>query len=238
MEKVIKCLSNIAIIVVWLCAIVCTGVVCVAFCMEYLKMTANSWNALVAIGTLAAAVIALVMGVWGDRLKNCVAQKPKISVKNILKTRQQYIEFGPSNGHPARLNICEFYRLEIVNDSAEEAKGIVADIVEITSVNGVTRNLIPAPLQWTHLKDANRNIAPGQSVYLDFIQSKQTYQNAHPTSFVLPLLSLNPHMINVVSSCFVKIKCYGENIKPKEFNLKVDYQYNNGNFPFLDIQIC
>lgn len=238
MEKVMKWLSNIAIIIVWLCAIICTGVVCVMFCMENLKMAAESWNALVAIGTLAAAVIALVMGVWGDRLKNCVAQKPKISIKNILKTRQQYVEFSPSNDHPASFNICDIYRLEIENDSAQEAKGIVVDIVEIKSVNGVSRKLIPAPLQWTHLNTANRNIAPGQSVYLDFIQSKQTYQNKHPTSFVLPLLSLNPDMINVTSSCFVKIKCYGENIKPKEFNLKVDYQYNTENFPFLDIQIC
>lgn len=233
MEKVIKCLSNIAIIVVWLCAIVCTGVVCVAFCMEYLKMTEIDSNWVVAISTFLATIAAVVFGCFGENIKNYFAEKPNIVFFGIHKIKQEYVEFLATSDRPATKNQSEVYRLILKNDSHTVAKDVEVYLQEINAA--VSRDLIPAPLQWTHLSESfKRDIAPGQIVYLDFIQSLRRFDLSHPTSFVAPHLRLNASMIQV-DCCNVKLVLYGKNITPKTLLLVISYKKNRGNFPTIEI---
>ncbi len=165
-------------------------------------------------------------------------EKPKIIFGGFVKTSQNYVEIPATASQPAQLNQSEIYRLALKNDSKKTAKAVIAELFEITDTYGHVRNLIPAPFQWTHqhLVGNFRDIAPGQSVFLDLIQSCRTFQNQYRTSFVVPALSLNNNMIMANSNCFVKVKIYGDNIEPQEIKLKVNYSSHQGNFPDVVIE--
>ena len=170
-------------------------------------------NMIAAISTTIATVAAVVFGCFGDRIKDFFSEKPNIAFLRVEKI-------------PQNVQNClyyEIYRLVLKNDSRKTVEQIFVEAVEIKDDDGVPRKIVPAPFKWTHLNRVYRDVASGQCVYLDFIESSVDMVNGLSTRFVLPHLNQNPHMTYIRGNCSVKIKCYGDNIEASEINLKIDY---------------
>lgn len=227
---------EVSVCVVWLTAVLGVLATGIKFFKEYTNMNGDCSNWVVAISTTLATLTAIVFGCFGERIREYFSEKANIVVSGFRKTRQQYVEIYANPPYTNKLNYCEVYRIMLKNESSRVAKDVVIDLVEVKDVNSGLRSIIPAPFQWTHLNSSFRNIAPNQEIFLDFIQSRQTFNMQHPTSFVVPLLAYNPNMINLTSQCTVKLKIYGENLEPKEILLEVFYGYNRGNFPSINIR--
>ena len=184
-------------------------------------------NMIAAISTTIATVAAVVFGCFGDRIKDFFSEKPNIAFLRVEKI--------PQNVQNCRAY--EIYRLVLKNDSRKTVEQIFVEAVEIKDDDGVPRKIVPAPFKWTHLNRVYRDVASGQCVYLDFIESSVDMVNRLSTRFVLPHLNQNPQMTYVTGNCFVKIKCYGDNIEASEINLKIDYVSNGlGALPNINVE--
>lgn len=189
-------------------------------------MTLDS-NMIAAISTTLATIAAVVFGCFGDRIKYFFSEKPNIVFSDVKKI--------PQNVQSCRSY--EIYRLVLKNDSRKTVEQIFVEAVEIKNDDGTPRKIVPAPFTWTHLNRVYRDVASGQSVYLDFIESSVDMVNRLSTRFVLPHLIQNPHMTNIKENCSVKIKCYGDNIEASEINLKIDYVRNGlGALPNINVE--
>ena len=189
-------------------------------------MTLDS-NMIAAISTTLATIAAVVFGCFGDRIKYFFSEKPNIVFSDVKKI--------PQNVQSCRSY--EIYRLVLKNDSRKTVEQIFVEAVEIKDDDGVPRKIVPAPFKWTHLDSVYRDVASGQCAYLDFIHTSVNMVNQLSTSFVLPHLCQNPQMTAITNSCFVKIKCYGDNIEASEINLKIDYVSNGlGALPNINVE--
>ena len=183
-------------------------------------------NMIAAISTTIATVAAVVFGCFGDRIKDFFSEKPNIAFLRVEKIPQDV----------RNCRSYEIYRLVLKNDSRKTVEKIFVEAVEIKNDDGTPRKIVPAPFKWTHLDSVYRDVASGQCAYLDFIHTSVNMVNQLSTSFVLPHLCQNPQMTAITNSCFVKIKCYGDNIESSEINLKIDYASNGpGALPTINV---
>ncbi|MEK7130329.1 MAG: hypothetical protein AAB793_01610 [Patescibacteria group bacterium] len=129
--------------------------------IQALKPDIVDW--LVALGTLAAVIVALIIAIWGDRLK--VHSKVSIKAVKIVQNSQTY----------ASENKLIIYRLIIKNIGKILAKGVRCNLEGINEGNGgqfhPRENFISIPLNWTHF-GINRNIAINEEAYIDTVQIK------------------------------------------------------------------
>lgn len=121
------------------------------------------------VGSLIASLTALVLAIWGGRMRR-IAEKPKLKVGENIISHNQPI----SNGTGSQVHVdSTHYRFLIKNEGNATAKDVEVYIEEIAN-DGVKRdNFLPVPLRWTHYQTKGggqvvRNILPKQSVYLDF----------------------------------------------------------------------
>lgn len=224
MKKIRDFFAELLLISVIIVCIVCCIGMCYEYCKDFLHMDSNM---IAAISTTIATVAAVVFGCFGDRIKDFFSEKPNIAFLRVEKI--------PQNVQNCRAY--EIYRLVLKNDSRKTVEQIFVEAVEIKNAYGTSRKIVPAPFKWTHLDSVYRDVASGQCVYLDFIESSVDMVNRLSTRFVLPHLNQNPHMTYITGNCSVKIKCYGDNIEASEINLKIDYVSNGlGALPNINVE--
>lgn len=204
------------------CAIVGVGIVDLEFAKEHLPF----YDALKDLGSFFAAMVALVFGLLGERIRKATEKKPKIKLNNMLYYKIQQTDQA-RNGPIQR----EYYRLMFVNGTNVLAKKVQIRLEEIR-INGIKKPFIPTPFRWTHANCHEINIYPKQIVYLDFIFTDAN----NGALFIINELSNNLSMIQIKNPCEVKISCYGKNFEPIEYNLVVDFNHIQGApFPNIDI---
>lgn len=118
---------------------------------------------LVALGTLAAVIVALIIAIWGEYLR--LPSKISIKAVKIVQNSQAY----------ASENELIIYRLIIKNIGKILAKGVRCNLESIDEGNDgklhPRKNFISIPLNWTHF-GVNRDIAIHEEAYLDVVQIK------------------------------------------------------------------
>ncbi len=192
-----------------------------------MKKIRDFFAELLLISVIIVYIVCCIGMCFGDRIKDFFSEKPNIAFLRVEKI--------PQNVQSCRSY--EIYRLVLKNDSRKTVEQIFVEAVEIKDDDGVPRKIVPAPFQWTHLNCVYRDVASGQCVYLDFIESSVDMVNRFSTRFFLPHLIQNPHMTYIRGNCSVKIKCYGDNIEASEINLKIDYVSNGlGALPNINVE--
>lgn len=226
-EEISDCNTFITGIII-ACAIV--GVIIIEF--EFAKEHCSFYDTLKDWGSFFAALVALVLGLCAEKIRDLTIRRPKLKLHDsiyyevvqtdrIQNTQNQIVQIQR-----------KYYRLLLVNESNVLASNVQVRLEEVY-VNNVKNSFIPTPLCWTHINKHSINIFPRQTVYIDFILSD--LQQYGSIFFVKELLN-NPSMIQINSSCKVKLSCYGENIEPIEFFLKIDYNpFQGQQFPAITI---
>lgn len=119
---------------------------------------------LTAIGTLTASIIALIIAIWGDRLKNWGGYRPNILLVDKFENIQEN-ELQQKQGHT---------RLLFENKGKATAVEVEAYVTNIYDNNIPRRNFLPVPLSWTHDGRSVRNFHVNQFRHLDFCRRDNT----------------------------------------------------------------
>ena len=194
---------------------------------EFANGHASFYDTLKDWGSFFAALVALVLGLSAEKIRDLTQRRLHDSVyyevmqTDLIQTSQNQIVQVQR----------KYYRLLLVNESNVLASNVQVRVEEIY-INNAKQQFIPTPLCWTHVNKHSIKIFPKQTAYLDFILSDL---NPNGTVFIIKELLNNPAMIQINSSCEVKIACYGENFEPVEFLLKIDYTPLQGQFPSIII---
>lgn len=226
-EDVSDCNSFITGIII-ACAIV--GVLIIEF--EFAQEHHSFYGALKDLGSFFAALVALILGLSAEKIREITTRKPKIKLHDsvyyeVVQTDQTQNKQGQIFNVQRK-----YYRLMLFNESTVCASKVQVRIEEIY-INNVKQRFIPTPLCWTHVNRHNINVFPKQLVYLDFILSDL---RMYGTIFIIKELLNNPTMIQINSSCIIKMACYGKNFEPIEFYLKIDYKpFPGQQFPAIII---
>lgn len=179
----------------------------------------NQANIIIAYGTWAAVIVALVVAVWGRTLKTWF-YNPQISILEITRFN-----------HHHRLDV---WRLAIKNTGNDSAKVVQVDIVEIIDDKNKKReNFLSIPLRWTHIDKEYRDILPGQTVYLDVFEQISQGDLPH-LSHYLRLGSRYAQEIKDFSFLKpgiskIKLKLFQQNGKSQEIIINAKW---DGNFLF------
>ncbi len=123
------------------------------------------WSFLNSVGSLSASIVALVIAIFGDRLKGLYSRSDL-----VIKSVQKDLQDQNVVGRPGDI----YYRLAVLNMGNEQAEDVEAYVQEIKDDGVVRSKFLPVPLRWTHVRIKNstgsyRNIHPYQTVLLDFL---------------------------------------------------------------------
>ena len=209
------------------CAIV--GVMVIEF--EFANEHASFYDTLKDWGSFFAALVALVLGLSAEKIRDLTQRRPKLKLHDSIYYEVMQTDLAKSSQNQFVQVQRKYYRLLLVNESNVLASNVQVRVEEIY-INKVKQRFIPTPLCWTHVNEHSINVFPKQTAYVDFILSDL---NQYGTVFIIKELLNNPAMIQINSSCEVKIACYGENFEPVEFLLKIDYTPLQGQFPSITI---
>lgn len=213
-EEILDCNSFIIGIII-ACAIV--GVMIIEF--EFAQEHHSFYNALKDLGSFFAAMVALILGLGAEKIREITTRKPKIKLHDsVYYEVVQTDQAQNTQGQILKIQR-KYYRLMLLNESTVCASKVQVRLEEIY-INNVKQRFIPTPLCWTHVNKHAINIFPKQVVYLDFILSDL---RIYGTIFIIKELLNNPTMIQINSSCIAKMACYGKNFEPIYFSLKIDY---------------
>lgn len=114
-------------------------------------------------GPIIASLTALFLGGGGGRyISPILGFKPKLEISSLKKFSQ-----SPN-----------VWRLLIKNTGKNTALDVQVDIVEVKDDGEVRENFLPVPLRWTHKDCENRDILPGQAVYLDIFEHFNRFEDS------------------------------------------------------------
>lgn len=114
------------------------------------------WTLLV---SLVPSIVALfIAGGIGQYVKPFLGIKPNIKIITLKRYRQAD----------------KYWRLAIKNSGNEVAISVQIDVTCIYDGGKARENFLPIPLRWTHINKESRNILPGQVVYLDVMEQKNS----------------------------------------------------------------
>lgn len=107
---------------------------------------------------LIAALTALFLAGGGGRWIKSFFYRPKIEVSGYAPFKQA--------------DNLKVWRLSLKNTGNDIAYNVQANTISIFDKGEERRNFLPIPLRWTHLNQLqmDRNILPGQTVYLDIFE--------------------------------------------------------------------
>lgn len=103
---------------------------------------------------LSSLVALLIAGGIGRKIMPLLGYKTKIEFVGLKKYRQAD----------------EYWRIAVKNIGSEVAKNVQIDVTKITDNEIERENFLPITLRWTHINKENRDIMPGQIVYLDVVE--------------------------------------------------------------------
>lgn len=127
------------------------------FQVQYtINSSQSDW--ITAVSTLAAVFIALLIAVYGERLKEYGAVRPAIELIDSLENIQENRD-GVKQG---------WTRLVFKNTGGSTAEEVEVYVSQIFDFNKPRENFIAVPLSWTHDGRSRRNFHSHQYGYLDF----------------------------------------------------------------------
>lgn len=130
----------------------------------------SSWpEFLTAIGTILAAVIALIVALWGETLKKLfyMSDMKLIEYHENLQTSRDDV----TQGHT---------RLKFLNDGGSVAEDVIVYVSEIIEQGSPRPEFLPVPLSWTHDGRYIRNFAPHEIWYLDLCRKNNIEDGNKP----------------------------------------------------------
>jgi len=134
-----------------------------------ISVSASQAELLTALGTILAAIVALVLGLWGKTL-NQLFYKSDMQLIDTHHNRQTS-RGGSIQGHT---------RLKFLNDGGSVAENVMV-YVESIKDNGIIRqDFLPVPLSWTHDGRYWRNFAPHEIWYLDLCRKNDISDRNKP----------------------------------------------------------
>ncbi len=148
-----------------------------------------------------ALIVAYLIQPW-----NRWVQKSNVEAIKVIRNFQQYQYL---------------YRLQIVNDSNYIARNVQIDIEDIVESTN-SRNIIPAPMRWTHGDTKPKDILPHQTVYLDLIEVKQ--EQGRFIKLTAPnIMDLDEMSVLNKGISILYFRQYQENGQTREFKLKIEW---------------
>lgn len=113
----------------------------------------NGWVALGSTGTLLAVIVALAIAIWGAKLANIFAPKPKLKV-SIAMRPPDVIQIRTITGVQSGAE-SYYYRLRVKNDGNREAQDVEVRLLKLRKTpNGgageLDQNFLPLNLTWAN----------------------------------------------------------------------------------------
>lgn len=121
-------------------------------------------NVFVAVGTISAVVVALILARWGKNIK----KKPDIVLKSVTIT--------PYDQHYAKDRKLKIFRLILKNEGKNRINKVHCNLECVKEFNDgkyeKRNNFVSVPLPWTHFGNLkpDHDISTGEEVFLDIVQ--------------------------------------------------------------------
>lgn len=186
-------------------------------------LAGSQFEWLTAIGTLTASVIALIIAIWGDRLKSWGGYRPKIVLVDKFENIQEN-ELQQKQGHT---------RLLFENKGKATAEEVEAYVTNIYDNNNPRRNFLPVPLSWTHDGRSVRNFHVNQFRHLDFSRRDNTEDvNSVPNLVLAAGAGIPAYQKIKIDTNKIELTLFQKSQQKEKYEIYIEWQQN---YPWVKI---